>query len=349
VSPMRHPIRSALAALLATGTLLLAPSVGSAGLSTEVDAGADRPGKPGAEVVPVGTYAVGRTIQTFVDDSRPTMAAGTFPGAPNRTLLTTIYYPAQGTPGDAVVDDARPAKKNGPYPLILFSHGLTANARVYEEMITRWASAGYVIAAPDYPLSNTNAPGGNIFLNGLSDTPNQPADASFVIGEVLGLARAKGTLRGLVDKKHIGASGHSLGGITTFGLTYSDCCLDERIDAAAPMSAITGLMAEGSTFFQGVDTPLLVVHSDRDELVPYSAGVDAFIRASSPKFLVTFVGGTHIQPFVSVDGPQGEALVATSVAFWDYFLKGDRDGLDRLRDGVPDPSVATLQEDAEAP
>ena len=30
---------------------------------------------------------------------------------------------------------------------------------------------------------------------------------------LIGLARAQGTLRGLVDKKHIGASGHSLGGI----------------------------------------------------------------------------------------------------------------------------------------
>jgi alpha-beta hydrolase superfamily lysophospholipase len=347
VSPMRHPIRSALAALLATGTLLLAPSVGSAGLSTEVDARADRSGKPRAEVVPVGTYAVGRATQTFVDDSRPTDAVGTFAGAPDRTLKTTIYYPAKGTyVEDTIVDGAPPVKKDAPYPLILFSHGLTANATVYEGVINEWVSAGYAVAAPDYPLSSTNAPGGNVFVNGLSDVKNQPADASFVIDEVLALSKEAGTLRGLVDKKQIGASGHSLGGITTYGLTYSTCCIDKRIDAAAPMSGLAGLVADGTTYFRDVDTPLLILHGDSDPLVPYQAGLDAYAKASAPKFFVTLTATGHVTPFVGAEGPSGDVLVASGLAFWDYFLKGDRDGLERLRDSVPDPSVATLQEDA---
>src|SRR5205823_68984 len=71
----------------------------------------------------IGTNAVGRIEQTFVDDSRPTNANGSFAGAPNRTLHTTIFYPATGKPGDAVTPDAAPDRKHGPYPLILYSHG----------------------------------------------------------------------------------------------------------------------------------------------------------------------------------------------------------------------------------
>jgi fermentation-respiration switch protein FrsA (DUF1100 family) len=336
VNPARHPIRRLTAALAVTVAL---------GGSAATVAAA--PGGDSAEdVAPLGTYAVGKVVVTLVDDSRPTAAVGTYAGAPDRTLKTTIYYPAKGTyVEDDIVEDASPAKKRGPYPLILFSHGLTANATVYEGIINEWVSAGYVIAAPDYPLSNTDAPGGNVFANGLGDVKNQPADATFVIDEVLALSKDRGALRGLVDKKHIGASGHSLGGITTFGLTYSSCCIDKRIDAAAPMSGIAGIVADPATYFEGVDTPLLILHGDTDPLVPYGAGVDAYASASAPKFLVTFVGAGHVAPFVGAEGPQGDALVESGLAFWDSFLKRDRAGLDRLEAAVADPAVATLQED----
>lgn len=336
MSAVRSPIRRLTAVLAVT----LAVGGGSATATAA-------PGGDSADgVAPLGTYAVGKTVVNLVDDSRPTAAVGSYGGAADRTLKTTIYYPAKGSyVEDDIVEDASPAKKAAPYPLILFSHGLTANATVYEGVINEWVSAGYVVAAPDYPLSNSAAPGGNVFANGLGDVANQPADASFVIDEVLALSKERGRLRGLVDKKHIGASGHSLGGITTFGLTYSTCCIDRRIDAAAPMSGVAGVVADGTTYFQGVDTPLLILHGDSDPLVPYGAGLDAYARASAPKFLVTFVGAGHVAPFVGAEGEQGDALVGSGLAFWDSFLKGDPEGLDRLEAAAADPTVATLQED----
>ncbi|MGH9032205.1 MAG: alpha/beta hydrolase family protein [Acidimicrobiia bacterium] len=310
-------------------------------------AGAGKGEKRRVEVAAVGTYAVGRVQETFVDDSRPTMATGTFAGAPNRTLLTTIFYPARGTyVEDEIVDGASPAKGDRPYPLVLFSHGLTANATVYEGVIGEWVSAGYVVAAPDYPLSNTDAPGGNAFNSGLADLKNQPADASFVIDRVLALAKERGSLRGMVARKRIGASGHSGGGITTLGLAYAACCTDDRVDATIPMSAVMGLVDDRANYFVGVDTPLLLMHGDVDGIVPYTNGTDAYAQASAPKYLLTFPGAGHVQPFVGVEGPQGDALVEGSIAFWDAYLKGDRDALDGLRDAASDPSVASLQEAA---
>ena len=310
-------------------------------------AGADRGEKRTVEVSAVGTYAVGRVQEPFVDHSRPTMATGTFPGAPSRTILTTIFYPAQGTYAeDEVVDNAPPAKNGGPYPLVLFSHGLTANASVYEGVIGEWVSAGYVVAAPDYPLSNTNAPGGSVWNSGLADVKNQPADASFAIDQVLALSKEPGSLEGMVARKRIGASGHSLGGITTLALVYAGCCVDERIDAAAPMSGLAGLVDDGANYFVGVDTPLLLLHGDVDGIVPYTGSTDAFAKASGAKYLLTFTGAGHVTPFVGVEGAQGDALVAGSVAFWDTYLKDDRGAIDELSDAAADPNVATLQESA---
>ncbi len=337
----RYLVRRALGTL-AVVALPLTPLV--AGGAAAAPAGGDENARP--EVDAIGTYAVGRVTETFVDDTRPTPAFGTFPGAPSRTIQTLIYYPAKGTyVEDQIADGAEPAAKGAPYPLIVFSHGVTGNATVYEGVINEWVSAGYVVAAPNYPLSNSSAPVSNVFAAGLADVSHQPADASFVIDETVRLSRTKGTpLRGLVDRKHVGASGHSLGGITTLGLTYSECCLDERVDAAVPMSGLAGLVADGATYFDGIDTPLLLAHGDRDAVVPYSASVDAYTRAEGPKFFVTFTGGSHGAPYIGADGTQGDVLVGSSLAFWDRYLKGDADALEQLRETAADPAIATLQE-----
>ena len=110
------------------------------------------------KVAELGKYAVGMRTETFVDSTRPTENV-----APTRTLKTAIYYPAEGTPNDTPTANAPPDTKNAPYPLILFSHGLGARGVAYENVLKAWASAGYVVAAPDYPLSNSNAPGGAQF------------------------------------------------------------------------------------------------------------------------------------------------------------------------------------------
>jgi len=298
---------------------------------------------PAPEVVELGTYAVGMIEETFVDTSRPTKPNNTFPGSDERTFLTTIYYPAAGEPADEPVPDAEPLVDNGPYPLMLFSHGAGARGVFYQAVISKWVSAGYVVAAPDFPLSNTNAPGGVTLGSAVGDVGNQPADATFVIDQVL--AQEDALLDGIVDPERIGAAGHSNGGITTFGLVYSQCCADDRIDAAIPMSGIAGIVDDGANYFIDVDTPLLIFHGDSDPLVPYQSGVDAYEAANAPKFLVTFIGAGHVNPFVDGQGPPGAVMNNAAVAFLDLYLKDDTAALDDLRDAVSPTPVATLQED----
>jgi dienelactone hydrolase len=293
-------------------------------------------------VVPIGTYGVGRTEQTFVDDSRPTKAKGTFEGAPNRTLHTTIYYPARGTAGDAVAADATPQSKRGRFPLIVYSHGNNSLGTEYEPLLRQWASAGYVIAAPDYPLSSKNSPGGA----DASDLAQQPADARFVIDRVLALdAKRSGTLSGLVDAKRIGASGHSLGALTTYRLAYQACCLDKRIKAAAPMSGAAGDPPE---FFANINTPLLALHGDADNTIPYQLGVETFAKASPPKYFLTVLGGGHTPPYRGGPEPGPTTVAHVTLDFFDRYLKDDPGALDRLRRDAAAPDVASLQEQVQA-
>jgi dienelactone hydrolase len=308
-------------------------------------AGTDGPAKAKSpKVAPIDKYAVGRISETFVDQSRPTDANGNdVPAQPSRTLLTAVYYPAQGAPTEKPVESAPANTKNGPYPLILFSHGLGARGIAYENVIKTWVSAGYVVAAPDYPLSNTNARGGANFGRAVGDTKNQPADASFVINEVIKLDK-QGKRLGGIDAKRIGASGHSLGGITTYGVTYSSCCRDKRIKAAAPMSGIGGVVESLDQYFLSGRTPLLALHGDRDGTLPYQAGRSVFARATTPKYFLTFVGAGHVQPFLGGTDIQAVALKQSTVDFFDRYLKNDKSALDELRADANVPGSTTFEE-----
>jgi predicted dienelactone hydrolase len=207
--------------------------------------------------VPDGPFTVGTALFTFVDHSRPTAANNGAPGKDSRTLRTIVYFPAS---------DRR-------FPLIVFAHGLTGVGPIYNVILRAWAEAGYVVAAPDFPLSSGGTPGGAI----AGDYINQPADESFLIDQLL-LANddPASPLYGRIDPDRIGASGQSLGGMTTFGLAFNTCCGDTRIDAAVPMAGQL-LPFPGGEYDPLIGPPLLIIHGDADDSVPYSSAIEAHV------------------------------------------------------------------------
>lgn len=333
--------RRRLCSVALTGALLVG---GAAVTSATTASAASTQPRHAARVAPIGTYAVGQLSETFVDTTRPTNPNGTFPGGPSRSLLTAIYYPTTGPPTDKATPNAPFNTAHGPYPLILFSHGVLARGVFYAAVITKWASAGYVVVAPDYPLSNTNAPGGVDFGRGVADVKNQPADASFVISQVLKLDKTKKLVGGTIDAQHLGAAGHSLGAITTYGLVYSACCRDKRIDAAVEMSGVPAVVEPSVNYFHGVTIPLFGLHGNADPIVPYQADVSGFANANPPKFFLTFLGGGHISPYVGGTDPAAVALQKTTVDFWDRYLKGDTAALTQLKTDATLPGVTVFQE-----
>lgn len=259
--------------------------------------------------------AVTSTTLTFVDTSRATPAWDGAPAKPSRTLVTTIWYPASGT-------------GHGPYPLIVFAHGLGASPQDYQQLLRAWATAGYVVAAPLFPLSSSATPGGP---DG-GDIGNQPGDMSFVIDQVLKTsATAGGPLSGLVNPNEIGAAGHSNGAITTLGLVADTCCRDTRIKAAVVMAGTTEGLGRGH-YDMTTAPPLLLVQDLHDGLVPYTDAVTVFNQARGPKGLLAVdwdspsdaSGSTAHMASSGEVGPTSGQVFASTTAFFNAFLKHQR-------------------------
>ena len=80
-----------------------------------------------------------------------------------------MLYPSTGVGGapDAVTEGA--AVADGPFPVVVWSHGVISSGDERNDVLADVARAGYVVVAPTFPLSS--GPQG---LD-VSDLPNKPA------------------------------------------------------------------------------------------------------------------------------------------------------------------------------
>ena len=234
-----------------------------------------------------GPYGVGQTSVTLVDTSRPTMPNGSFPGAPDRTLPTAVWYP---TAPDGGGPDAPLATDGRPFPLVIFAHALGSYDTQSTFLTTHLASHGYVVAAPTFPLMSLGAPGGST----IADVPAQAGDVTFVIDSFLGFASTpQNRFAGGVDAERIGLTGHSGGALTTLVTTYDTRLREPRIKAAVPFAPPACFLQAG--YFDAARVPLLIVQGDRDLLVdPAGDAGAAYARARPPKVLLLVHGGTHL-------------------------------------------------------
>jgi hypothetical protein len=99
--------------------------------------------------------------------------------------------------------------------LIVFAHGFALVPGTYSALLDAWARAGYVVAAPIFPLTNADAPSGP----NESDLKNQPRDVRFVISRLVALsAGSQGVLAGTIDSGRIAVAGQSDGGVTALAV-----------------------------------------------------------------------------------------------------------------------------------
>jgi dienelactone hydrolase len=262
-------------------------------------------------------YAVGERSYAFVDRSRSTPPNGTYAGASTRTLRTLVLYPA--TKG-------KPIRSRHGFPLIAFSHGLGATVPPFRSALDRWVRRGYVVVAPTFPLSSGTAPGGP----SLADYREQPADVSFVISRVLGLALGR-----TIDRRSIGVAGHSLGAVTSLALVANGCCRDRRVDAAVAWAPVR--LAFAGAWFAAPTPPLMVAHGTADPT--YSAGVDLYRDASRPKALVTLVKAPHI----ANAAPWVDPLESSTADWFDRYLEHERRAIRRLAGDANVPGAAKLR------
>jgi fermentation-respiration switch protein FrsA (DUF1100 family) len=284
--------------------------------------------------IPPAALAVGIRTLVLRDESRTT-DAGIGNPTKGRSLTTTVWYPAAELGGQA----APPATAGGPYPLVVFSHGYHSRPGDFAPLLERWAAAGYVVAAPLFPLTN-----GDADPIVAADVRNQPGDVSFVISELL--ARSAGTsdpFAGLIDPLAIVAAGHSLGGFTTAGL-FDRCCVEARLAGAIIMSG-NEFRPDGEPF-AAPPKPVLFIHGDGDRLVPYVAGFRLYEEAPDPKAFLTLLDQGHVEPFMGeASGPAADVVRDATAAFLGYVTGRDRVAAhDALRATGTRAGISTLDD-----
>ena len=282
-----------------------------------------------AAASPVGTHAVGVHVEDFVDPTRPTPANGGAPASPERVMPTTVWYPASGDPSGAPVADASPAS-GGPFPLVVFAHGFDVTPDAYSAVLSRWASAGYVIAAPALPLLRHDAPGGASHADyGRANT----ADLRFAVDEAIRRAGGQGDLlSGLADPRRVAVSGHSDGEVLAYALVYEPCCRDARVGAAV---LLAGNLANARTLPETTGVPVLHVLADLDEYNPYAAAI-AFDRQylPAPSFSLTLRGADHSRSFRDAADPHLAIVARAGVDLLDLAFKDPAGGESRLASDV---------------
>lgn len=218
-------------------------------------------------------------------------------------------------------------------PVIVFSHGLGSVRTDLRYLAEHLASYGYVVAAFEHPGSNeahTNAAiaGKNRVLEP-QEFLNRPKDISFVLDELAKLNQTDASLRGKLATNNAMVIGYSFGGTTalsvagaelqlkglkercqgdliSFSLGQGIQCVasglpeeryqlrEPRIKRAIALNPFTSLVF-GDTGLSTIQVPTLVVTGSADKTTPALAEqIAGFTKIPAPKWLVGFVGGTHL-------------------------------------------------------
>ncbi len=266
-------------------------------------------------------YAVLTRVVTFVDPSRTIQVPGG--GTEARRLVTVIRYPAGA---------------RGRLPVVIFGHGFAVTPAPYAALLRAWARAGYIVAAPIFPLENADAPGGP----NESDLINQPQDMSFVITrlEAMG-AQRQGFLAGMIDYAGIAVSGQSDGGETALGVAYDRHFLDRRVSAAVILSGAV-IPGVGGFDFPAPSPPLLATQGTADTINPPSFTSAFFDVAPPPKYLLTMFGAPHLGPYTD-EQPQLGIVERVTIAFLDRYLRGVHGALHEMAIAGNVSGVSALQ------
>ena len=285
---------------------------------------------PSPESAPLGSpgrYQVGTQQLTFTEPAH-TGPSGQSLGP--RTLVTQVDYPLAPSSG------SQPAA--GPLPLIVFGPGYLQCVDAYGELLQTWASAGYVVAAVTFPVTNCDL--GNAANE--SDLVNQPADMSAVISSMLSLSEQQhGLFGGLLSAQEIGVAGQSDGGDTVAALAANTCCMDHRLKAAAVLSGAEWPAMRGQ-YFPGGTPPMLFTQGNADAVNPPSASVLLY-RAdqAGPRYYLNLFGASHLAPYEGTN-PLERLTARVTLAFFNRYVLGQAGALaTMLRDGNA-PGVGAL-------
>jgi len=179
----------------------------------------------------------------------------------------------------------------GPYPVVLFSHGFAGFPEQSADLVTHLASWGFVVIAPDHVERS---------LSGLLGTAAQgvePREDSEVLSASLDAAVADASdesspLNGLLDLDKVAVAGHSAGA----SAAYVTAAADDRMKAFIAYSVGTGRPDDdGNAVEREIPTvPAMVMLGEADGIIPAEASVEVYDEMVAPKYLVEVAEAGHL-------------------------------------------------------
>jgi predicted dienelactone hydrolase len=136
----------------------------------------------------------------------------------------------------------------GPFPLIVFSHGAWAARDFYVPLATHWASHGYVVVQPTHEDSTTlGQKWRDPVVFSAPFWQSRVEDVKFLIDSLNDLGVPE--LKGKIDGDRVGVGGHSYGASTTMavgGVTLFNPENDDSVSYGDPrVKAIAALSGQG--------------------------------------------------------------------------------------------------------
>jgi predicted dienelactone hydrolase len=232
--------------------------------------------------------------------------------------------------------DSKPELSDGPYPLVIVSHGYTGSRLLFTYLTENLASKGYVVVSIDHTESTfKDAAGFN------STLLNRSLDVVFILNEIAQLGETGNSfLSGLVNVDLTALLGYSMGGygvINVAGAGYSpeaaqffssmsngshalqqrvtgnpnfEASIDPRIKvvvALAPWGMERAVWnAEG---LKGIKIPALFIAGSEDDISGYEKGIKAIFEGAknSNRYLLTYINAMHN---IAPNPPPTESLQA---------------------------------------
>jgi predicted dienelactone hydrolase len=294
-----------------------------------------------------GPYEVGvSTVTVGADAERPLTVDVWFPIAdgvdtatlsPQRyTLLPDVYYESP----DAFAATAAELAGEGPFPLVVYSHGSGGLRYLHSSYTEALASYGYVVAAPDHT-------GNTVFdrLSGGGDPVeqiafNRPNDVAEVITAFTDTDDpAAGPFAAAVDADRVAVTGHSFGGYTAIAMAtgastpVGEFAADDRVDAIIPLAPANSEVLVSDDALATIAVPMMVVVGTDDATTPVDPNVTRLwdLTTTAPAYRVELVAGEH-QTFTDLCAyreflpllPDVPEFVVTTIE--EYGVEGCSDG-----------------------
>jgi len=224
--------------------------------------------------------------------------SGANPARAQYTLVPGTYYEspfAFGVGAELIATD-------GPFPLVIYSHGSGGTRFIHSNYTETLASNGYVVAAPDHTGNTAADRLLQTEVDGTITAINRPNDVQQIINAFLDPENAETVgYVASIRPDQIAVTGHSFGGFTAYAMASGfsndngEFVADERVDAiiALAPAAGPGLLADEQ--LASIDIPALVIAGTNDQTTPIDPNVTRpwELTASAPSYRVDLVAAEH--------------------------------------------------------